>query len=105
MYKSFIYSFDIYSISFDIFCHISDAEETTQWLHPPVWQSASCEIFPSTGEKRDSMPSFLFSAVAFFFLTVCFVLFFSSMLQDSPDSNREQIVKLSVSTFFVVFTD
>lgn len=102
MYKSFIYSFDIYSISFDIFCHISDAEETTQWLHPPVWQSASCEIFPSTGEKRDSMPSFLFSAVAFF---SWLSFFFSSMLQDSPDSNREQIVKLSVSTFFVVFTD
>lgn len=103
MYKSFIYSFDIYSISFDVFCHISDAEETTQWLHPPVWQSASCEIFPSTGEKRDSMPSFLFSAVAFFSWLSFF--FFSSMLQDSPDSNREQIVKLSVSIFFVVFTD
>lgn len=102
MYKSFIYSFDIYSISFDIFCHISDAEETTQWLHPPVWQSASCEIFPSTGEKRDSMPSFFILSCSFFFLTV---FFFSSMLQDSPDSNREQIVKLSVSTFFVVFTD
>lgn len=103
MYKLFIYSFDIYSISFDVFCHISDAEETTQWLHPPVWQSASCEIFPSTGEKQDSMPSFLFSAVAFFSWLSFF--FFSFMLQDSPDSNREQIVKLSVSTFFVVFTD
>lgn len=35
-----------------VFCLLLDAEETTQRLHPPVRQSASCEISPSTGEKQ-----------------------------------------------------
>lgn len=45
-----------YKTVFSALCHIEDAEEATQWILPPVWQSASCEITPSTGETWDSKP-------------------------------------------------
>ena len=44
--------------SFDVFLlrRPLDAEETTQRLHPPNRQSASCEISPPAGENLESRP-------------------------------------------------
>lgn len=47
----------MFLISSAVLRHLPDAKETTQRLHPPARQSASCEISPSTGEKWDSVPS------------------------------------------------
>lgn len=50
--KSFSIIFIVFLISSVVVHHPPDAEETTQRLHPPARQSASCEISPSTGLPR-----------------------------------------------------
>lgn len=48
-------------------CVHPDAEETTQRLHPPNGESASCEISPPAGERQDKFLSVLDSGQAFLY--------------------------------------